>query len=149
MKRCLLLSSLLMVCLTLMAQDYLLPLGGRRQYRVCITAKDAVVTGICIVKTDADGSRGTLVNEFGIHALDFSLSADRKQVKLQRVMAAMDHWYVRRVVRKDLRLLFGATAEGEQSGKRVVTSEPDGTVVLTNKKYKLKYSFKEINETAE
>lgn len=145
-----LLSSLLLMAVVAVAADYLLPLDeGRQQYGVSITARGAEITGVCIVKTDAEGSRGAIVNEFGIHALDFMVSADRRKVKLLNVIAMMDRWYVRRVVKKDLRMLFNATADGEQGSGRTVTVEPDGTVTLTNTRYKLKYSLKKLHEATE
>lgn len=150
MRRCLLLSSLLLMAVVAVAADYLLPLDeGRQQYGVSITARGAEITGVCIVKTDAEGSRGAIVNEFGIHALDFMVSADRRKVKLLNVIAMMDRWYVRRVVKKDLRTLFNATSDGEQGSGRTVTVEPDGTVTLTNTRYKLKYSLKKLHEATE
>ena len=149
MKRCLLLSSLLWMAVVGVAADYLLPLDGRQEYSVAITARGAEITGVCIVKTDAEGSRGAIVNEFGIHALDFMVSADRRKVKLLNVIPMMDRWYVRRVVKKDLRTLFNATADGEQAGGRTVIVEPDGTVTLTNTRYKLKYSLKKLHEATE
>lgn len=150
MRRCLLLSSLLLMAVVAVAADYLLPLDeGRQQYGVSITARGAEITGVCIVKTDSEGSRGAIVNEFGIHALDFMVSADRRKVKLLNVIAMMDRWYVRRVVKKDLRMLFNATADGEQGSGRTVTVEPDGTVTLTNTRYKLKYSLKKLHEATE
>ena len=149
MKRCLLLSSLLWMAVVGVAADYLLPLDGRQEYSVAITARGAEITGVCIVKTYAEGIRGAIVNEFGIHALDFMVSADRRKVKLLNVIPMMDRWYVRRVVKKDLRTLFNATADGEQAGGRTVTVEPDGTVTLTNTRYKLKYSLKKLHEATE
>ena len=144
MRRCLLLSSLLLMAVVAVAADYLLPLDeGRQQYGVTIMARGAEM------KTDAEGSRGAIVNEFGIHALDFMVSADRRKVKLLNVIAMMDRWYVRRVVKKDLRTLFNATSDGEQGSGRTVTVEPDGTVTLTNTRYKLKYSLKKLHEATE
>ena len=149
MRRCLLLISLLLMAVGSFADDYLLPLNGRQQYSMTITARKAEITGICIIKTDGEGSRGAIVNEFGIHALDFMVSADRRKVKLLNVIAMMDRWYVRRVVKKDLRMLFNATADGKQGSGRTVTVEPDGTVTLTNTRYKLKYSLKKLHEATE
>ena len=145
MKRCLLLSSLLWMAVVAVAADYLLPLDGRQEYSVAITARGAEITGVCIVKTDAEGSRGAIVNEFGIHALDFMVSADRRKVKLLNVIPMMDRWYIRRVLRKDLRLLFGATQTGQQKGGRTLTIDSDSTVVMNNERYKLKYSLKRLN----
>jgi len=141
------------VSLVALAGDYLLKLEGRQEYEMALSARGHNITGICIIKTDETGSRGSVVNEFGVHALDFTLSADRKKVKLLNVIEMMDHWYVKRVVKRDLRYLFQATERQQSKGRRIVTATDDGTITLENKKYKLKYSFKPIkteqDETAE
>ena len=150
MRRCLLLVSFWSMACFALAAEWMLPLEGRQQFLVTIEARGAVISGICVVKTDAEGSRGAIVNEFGVHALDFTVSADRKRVKLLNVMPAMNRWYIRRVVRRDLQYLFAASHETEGSkGHRTVTLDTDGTVMLVNAKYKLNYSLKKIDETEE
>lgn len=150
MRRCLLCVSLLWTVLTAFAQQYVIPLDGRQQFEVDIEARGAHITGICMVKTDAEGIRGAVVNEFGVHALDFMLTADRRQVRLQNVIHWMDRWYIRRIVRRDLSFLFGATQERLQKGSRLVTIESDGTVTMSNQRYGLTYRFKELkNEIRE
>lgn len=141
-----LLISLLALAGNLWAQAPLMKLEGRQHYQVNITARGAELSGVCIIKTDDEGSRGAVVNEFGIHALDFTLSPNRKKVKLLNVMPAMNRWYIKRVVRADLKFLFAATPERMQKGKRQVSVEPDGTVTLVNSRYGLKYSFLEIED---
>ena len=144
--RSFLLSISMLVCsVALWAQTPLLQISGKRNYRVTIAARGAELTGICIIKTDTTGSRGAVVNEFGIHALDFTLSPDRKKVKLLNVMPAMNRWYIKRVVRGDLKFLFGATQNPQRKGKRTVTVDADSTLTLVNSKYGLKYSFQEID----
>ena len=49
---------LLLAAVALHAEGWLLPLSERQQYSVAIEARGAELTGICIVKTDAEGSRG-------------------------------------------------------------------------------------------
>lgn len=137
--------SLLCCVSQVFADDYLLSLGGRQEYMVTISARGTELTGICIIRTDEDGSRGTIMNEFGVNALDFTLSADRKKVRLQHVVAMMDKWYVKRVVRKDLQYLFSATTSPQTKGRRTVVQTADGSITLENEKYKLKYSLKPIN----
>jgi len=149
MRSSLLCISLLLWSAVSSAADYLLPLSGRQEYRVAISARGVDLTGVCIVKTDGEGSRGALVNEFGIHALDFTLTTDRTKVKLLNVTPALDRWYIRKVIRRDFRQLFGATAAGPQKGRRHITIGTDSTVVLTNDRYQLKYEWKKLNETAE
>jgi len=158
MRRCLLLCSLLLMVAagmsavepqTTVSGDYLLALSGRQQYSVTIDARGAEITGVCIVKTNSEGTRGAIVNEFGIHALDFTLSPDRHKVRLENVMPMMDRWFIRRILRKDLRLLFGATTTGGLKSGRSITVSDDGTIVLNNARYKLNYSLKKIDDTTE
>ena len=150
MRRCLLLCSLLIILVTgAYGQNYLLPLAGRQQYSVTIVARGAEISGVCMTKTDDVGTRGAIVNEFGFHALDFMVSADRRKVKLLNVMPMMDRWYIRRILRKDLRLLFGATMTGGLKSGRSITVSDDGTIVLNNARYKLNYSLKKIDDITE
>ena len=150
MRRCLLLISLLLAVASARAGEWLVRLDGRQQFAVNITMRGIQLSGICIVKTDEEGSRGAIVNEFGFHALDFTISADRRKVKLLNVLPQMDRWYVKRVVRGDLKHLFSATEAGRQKGRRVVSVDDEGTVTLKNERYKLTYSLKKIeDETGE
>jgi hypothetical protein len=61
----------------------------------------------------------------------------------------MDRWYVRKVVRSDLRMLFGATEVPREKGRRSLAVEDDGSVTLENKRHELKYSLKPIPNTEE
>ena len=135
-----------MACGAACAADFLLPLEGRQQYAMTLSARGAELTGICVMKYDGEGYRGAVVNEFGIHALDFTLSSNRRKVKLLNVMPAMNRWYIRKVVRKDLQLLFSAAESPLVKGRRTVTTEADGTVVLTDGRYHLKYSLRKIED---
>lgn len=145
--------SLLFSTYGMVAQTPLMKLEGKQHYQVAINVKEAEISGICIIKTDDEGSRGAVVNEFGIHALDFTISPNRRKVKLVNVMPFMNRWYIKKVVCGDLKFLFSATAEMQRKGKRSVSVEADGTVTLVNSRYGLKYSFLEIrnkdDETAE
>lgn len=122
-------------------------LDGKRQYSVLIEMpRGGSLTGICLIKTDESGSKGALVNEFGIHALDFTVSADRRKVRLLHVIDWMNKWYIKRVLRRDLRFLF-LGSENAQDRWREVTVAGD-TTILRNKKYHITYTFTEIkNET--
>ena len=129
--------------------SYLLPLDARQQFHVTIEARGAEITGICVVKPLDDGSfRGAIVNEFGVHALDFSVTADRRRVRLHNVAPMLNRWYLKRILRKDLRLLFTATQEGIQRSRRTISRDGDGTLTLANP-YRIAYHFKPIDTHAD
>ena len=117
-------------------------LDGKRQYSVTIEMPRGSLSGICLIKTDASGSKGSLVNEFGIHALDFTVSTDRRKVRLLHVIDRMNKWYIKRILRRDLRFLF-LNKESAQDHRREVTVAGD-TTILHNKKYRITYTFTEI-----
>jgi hypothetical protein len=74
--------------------------------------KNMYVSGVCILIRQTDGVKGCLFNEFGITLLDFYYDAKRDNVKLHSVMKKMDKWYIRRVLRSDLRALIHELQHG-------------------------------------
>lgn len=81
------------------------------------TDKQGYVSGICILHRDGDIIHGSLFNEFGITALDFTYRLEKKKVKLHTVMPMMNKWYIRKVLKKDLRQLMTGLQNGETTWK--------------------------------
>ena len=75
------------------------------------------VSGICVLHREGDTIRGSLFNEFGITALDFSYRLAKKKVKLHTVMPMMNKWYIRKVLKKDLRQLMEGLQNGQTTWK--------------------------------
>ena len=117
-------------------------LDGKRQYSVTIEMPRGSLSGICLIKTDASGSKGSLVNEFGIHALDFTVSTDRRKVRLLHVIDRMNKWYIKRILRRDLRFLFLNKESAQDRWREVIVA--GDTTILHNKKYHITYTFTEI-----
>ena len=73
---------------------------SRCEYSVLMKIGQREVTGICILETDEDGNiAGTMINEFGIKAFDFTCSGGK--TRILNVMEPLDKWYIRRRLRKD------------------------------------------------
>ena len=124
MQSCLLFISLLLSVLTsrLYAQTTFPADGESIRYMAYIehrinTEKHGYVSGICILHRDGDTVHGSLFNEFGITALDFTYHLEKKKVKLHTVMPMMNKWYIRKVLRKDLRQLMTGLQNGETTWK--------------------------------
>ena len=75
------------------------------------------VSGICILHREGDVIHGSLFNEFGITALDFTYNMEKKKVKLHTVMKMMNKWYIRKVLKKDLRQLMAGLQDGQTTWK--------------------------------
>ena len=94
------------------AQDTFPRAGTDMQYSAAIETSRAYISGICILQNDSSEVRGSLFNEFGISALDFTCDLASHKVKLHSVAKMLDKWYIRRVLRKDLGQLMARLEQG-------------------------------------
>lgn len=109
---------------------YLFPFNDNEptRYTVTITFKNSSFSGICVVKQKDDIIVGTIVNEFGIRAFDFTVSLDRKHVKLLNVMKTLDKCLVRKTIARDLRRLFSSSSTDEYvsvEGVKIIMRRPN------------------------
>lgn len=109
---------------------YLFPFNDNEptRYTVTITFKNSSFSGICVVKQKDDIIVGTIVNEFGIRAFDFTVSLDRKHVKLLNVMKTLDKCLVRKTIARDLRQLFSSSSTDEYvsvEGVKIIMRRPN------------------------
>ena len=107
--------------------SFLFPFAGDEstRYTVAITFKNASFSGICVVKNIGTQIAGTIVNEFGIRAFDFTMSQDRRRVKL--LMKPLDKCLIRKAIARDLKRLFNATTtDGYVSvdGEKIIMRRP-------------------------
>ena len=80
--------------------------GERARYSAYIEMPRGYISGVCILVNNEGIIKGSIFNEFGITALDFSYDPQRQKVRLYSVVAMMDKWYIRRVLKKDLAQLM-------------------------------------------
>ena len=110
----------------------LLPLheGECFRYDTYIEMSQAYISGICILLYDEHVIKGSLINEFFIYY------PKKEKVKLCSVFSAMDKWYIRHVLRKDLAQLLLCMKRG-------------GTQYV-NKRRNIIYNFKPVdNDTTQ
>ncbi len=91
---------------------------------------------------------GCMFNEFGVSGIDFSYNLNRHSVKLLHVMPFLDKWYIRMVLRRDLKycveLLTGMPCA---PGRRFEISCDDGSTTLSDRQYNLTFTFSPLEET--
>lgn len=90
------------------------------------------ISGICILSHQGDSIRGAIFNEFGITALEFRYGIPDDEVTLISVLPMIDKWYIRGVLRKDLREVLHALS--------------DGHAVWLDEKYKIKFKFTPLKD---
>ena len=76
---------------------------------------------------EADVYHGVLFNEFGITALEFTYQLHTKKVELIEVIAMLDKWYIRRVLKNDL--------------QHVMENLMKGNPTYKDEKYHISYKF--------
>ena len=84
-------------------------------------------TGICVLRRTAGGAAGTVVNEFGVRAFDFTYDAQHRRVQLAQIMPMLDKWYIRRTLRRDWCALLEQlcdTTQADYRNARRLSSHP-------------------------
>lgn len=101
--------------------------GERARYNVQIDFKKAYLSGVCLFLQEDGLIKASMVNEFGVSALDFTYDPKKKKVKIHHVIAQMNKWYIKRVLKRDL--------------KQVMTLLPKGQNTYEDTKYHIRYTF--------
>lgn len=102
-------------------------IGCKMKYATAIEKSKGYLSGISVLARESDVYRGVMFNEFGITALEFTYHPSAKKVKLVQVIKMLDKWYIRRVLKKDLRC--------------VVENLLKGISTYEDEKYHIKYVF--------
>ena len=80
--------------------------GERARYSVQIDIKKAYISGICGMLFEEGKLKASVVNEFGLSAMDFEYNPQKDKVKIINIIKKLDHWYIKRVLKRDLRILL-------------------------------------------
>lgn len=124
---------LLIVPLATMAQlTYPVNDGEKVRYNLQIEMRESYLSGICILINQKGMIFSSIVNEFGISLVDFTYSEKRNKVKIHNVIKPLDHWYIKRILRRSL--------------KRMLKEMKLGNTEYVDKKNRVKYFFTLNNE---
>lgn len=105
--------------------------GEKAKYSAYIDMPQGYVSGVCVLFNEGTVIQGSLFNEFGITALNFSYDIKKEKIKLYSVVKLMDKWYIKKILKKDLKQLMKCLQKGES--------------VYQNEKYHITYSFSTLN----
>ncbi len=122
--------------------------GRRAEYAVTMDFGRAHLTGICVMKCIDGTIVGTLMNEFGIRAFDFRCDGSYGGTELSNLTGPLDRWYIRRTLRRDLRLLLQHADNGtpQRIRGRRIELRGDGSLSLTHIRRGLTLVFTPLNE---
>lgn len=107
---------LFLIIVTTTSAQYLPQTEGKRmQYGVTIDFGKAYVSGICIMMMEQQTVKSSIVNEFGISAIDFTYTPQSNKVRIVNVMSKLNKWYIKRTLKHDLRCLMQRMNNGQLS----------------------------------
>ena len=109
--------------------------GERVRSTAMIEMSKGYVSGICVMYNDGEDVKASIFNEFGISAIDFVYYPKKDKVKLLNVIKMLDKWYIRKLLKSDLR--------------KVVHCLQQGIGEYRNEKYKIDYKFSKLQDDTE
>lgn len=77
-------------------------LGVKEKFATTIELPNGYLSGISVIKRETLCYRGVLFNEFGITALEFTYDPYKKKIRFAQLIAMLNKWYIRRLLKKDL-----------------------------------------------
>lgn len=147
-----LLSSVFVVCKAFAASetDPQTNASETRKMAFRIEMQKGYVSGIMICAETEDNINGSMVNEFGISAIDFTYSKEKKKVKLINVGSFLNKWYIKQVLKNDinfaLHILYGMPYKKKHHYE--VTHDGEN-VTIFNTKRKIKYTFSPLQNKSD
>lgn len=120
---------------------------GRATYNLFMQFKENGITGICIIKAGEDLWKGSVINEFGVKAFDFTYQTGKQKVKLLNVTGFMNKWYIKKTIRSDWKYLLSYPNHKKKDKNHRLTVKEDGTIILENRKHSIQYVFTPIETT--
>lgn len=112
------------------------------RYTFQIERSNSVVSGILITTENNEEIRGSMINEFGVSALDFIYTKKKEKIKIFNVINFLNKWYIKRVLKNDIKyclhILYDVPTKGN-SNYEVEKSQEQTSII--NNKWHLKYTF--------
>lgn len=112
------------------------------RYTFHIEKSNSVVSGILITTENNEEIRGSMINEFGVSALDFIYTKKKEKIKIFNVINFLNKWYIKRVLKNDIKYCLHVLNEVPIKGNsnyEVEKSQEQTSII--NKKWHLKYTF--------
>lgn len=107
-----------------------------------IETSNGFVSGVLLVSENDENINGSMINEFGVSAIDFSYSKKKQKVKLLSVVSFLNKWYIKQVLKNDIKfclhILYGIPFKKKHNYE--VIHMVDSVTIINNKRH-LKYTF--------
>lgn len=147
-----LLSSVLTVCNAFAASEIDTQTDAQETRKMAfrIEMQKGYVSGIMICAETEDAINGSLVNEFGISAIDFSYTKKKEKVKLINVGSFLNKWYIKQVLKNDINFAIHILYDIPfKKGNNYEVSRDGENVTIFNTKRNIKYTFSPLQNKSD
>ena len=111
------------------------------RYRFAMEWERAGLTGLCVVKSDGEGFKGAVVNEFGISYLSFR--CDGRRLELQKAVPPFcDRPSLSHMLEADLYCLLTGRIGAGQLRRTAWSEAADGTRMLYDRRSRITFKLK-------
>jgi hypothetical protein len=117
-----------------------------KEYNMLMQVRGQEITGICVMNIAPENNIvGTVVNEFGVKAFDFTFSQGK--AKVLNVVGPLNKWYIRKVLRGDFAFILSNIDTNKDfiKKKRRISFLPNGDISASNDRFKIRYTFTPMN----
>ncbi|MDE7403104.1 MAG: hypothetical protein K2M87_06805 [Muribaculaceae bacterium] len=116
--------------------------GPTRKYKFELTTSKAAISGILITQETQNEIVGSMINDFGLSALEFKFNKKTGKIKLLNVAQFLNKWYIKLVLKKDIAVCIRRlyNLESKESKNYIILDDSQDLTVV-NKKRNLKYQF--------
>lgn len=123
-------------------------LPAQTRYGFSMESPKATLSGVAIFVENGDTIKGSLINEFGISAMDFQYLKTKDKIQLVNVIQFLNKWYIKPTLKNDIKqclyVLF-PDIPGRRIKHEILESDSARTII--NTKRNIKYSFYPIENS--
>lgn len=113
-----------------------------QRYAFQIETPKSFISGILITKVQGNYIIGSLINEFGVSAIDFSFNREKNKMKLINVVSFLNKWYIKKTLSSDLKFCIHQIYHIPWKKKHnYIVEKKDDSITILNNKRELKYVF--------
>lgn len=118
--------------------------GDVNRYDFELSGNQGEISGILVTADDGNVVKGSVINQFGLTAVDFGYNKLNQKVRLYHLVGFLNKWKIKYVLKRDLKammqVLYGRDVERLPSRYKVTR---DGNCMkLVNTRFGLNYIIK-------
>ncbi len=115
------------------------------KYAISVNIDNSTISGILVTRCLTDTIMGSIVNDFGISAIDFVYKPSTDDMKLTHIISFINKWYIKKVLASDLKFGIHILYDIPYIKKhKYVVEQTNDTTTITNTQRHITYHYSPI-----